>query len=92
MKNVNNVLDLLNKAVQANSETTTWFFSFSGHVQLIDVRLYPQGWGSFDDLDKLGQKPEYFVKSAYLDREEQVTELYYWIKFKLDESKIEEEI
>ena len=92
MKNVNNVLDLLNKAVQANSETTTWFFSFSGHVKLIDVKLYPEGWWAYDKEKEMGRPPVQHMKSAYLDREEQVTELYYWIKFKLDESKIGEEI
>lgn len=92
MKNVNEVLALLNKAVQTNNETKTWFFSFSGHVNLIEVRLYPKGWICHSELDELGLKPEYFVKGAYLEREESLTELYYWIKFKLEESKTEEEI
>jgi hypothetical protein len=86
MKNVNDVLELLNKAVQSNNETKTWFFSYSGHVELIDVRLYPQGWRSYDDVDKLGGEPVYYTKGAYVSDEERMTELYYWIKIMLEDN------
>lgn len=84
MKNVNEVLALLNKAVQTNNEKRTWFFSFSGHVNLIDVRLYPEGWRSYEEVDAEGGESIYHVKSAYLDQQEAVNELYYWIKFLLE--------
>ena len=85
MKNVNDVLELLNKAVQTNNENKTWFFSYSGHVQLIDVRLYPEGWRSYDQVEEHGGEPIYYTKGAYLNDEEKLTELYYWIKIMLQE-------
>ncbi|CAB4151632.1 hypothetical protein UFOVP597_27 [uncultured Caudovirales phage] len=84
MKNVNQVIELLNKAVQSNNESKTWFFSYSGHVKLIDVRLYPEGWRSYDQEKEKGE-PKVITKGCYTDNEESVQELYYWIKFNLSD-------
>lgn len=84
MKNVNQVIELLNKAIQSNNESKTWFFSYSGHVQLIDVRLYPEGWRSYEQSEEKGE-PKIISKSCYLDQPESVQELYYWIKFNLND-------
>jgi len=84
MKNVNDLMILLNKAVESNSEKKTWFFSFSGHVNLIEVRLYPKGWICHSELEELGLKPEYSVKGAYLENKDSIQELFYWVKFKLE--------
>jgi hypothetical protein len=84
MKNVNDLMILLKKAIESNSEKKTWFVSFSGHVNLIEVRLYPEGWKAYDDLDELGKKPIYHVRSCYTDKNESIEELYFWVKFKLE--------
>lgn len=86
MKNVNDLMELLNKAIQTNTTEKTWFFSYSGHVQGMDVRLYPNGWRSYDQVKNSGEaEPECVTRSCYLDRAESVQEMYYWVKFKLNE-------
>jgi hypothetical protein len=86
MKNVNDVLALLNKAVASNNEEKTWFFSYSGHVNLVDVRLYPEGWWAYDKEEEMGRAPKVVMKGGYIDQPESINELYYWIKFLLEGS------
>ena len=86
MKNTNDLMQLLVEAMKQNNEKKHWFFSYSGHVQGMDVRLYPNGWKSYDSVkNDGGEEPISITKSCYLDNPESVQELYYWVKFKINE-------
>jgi hypothetical protein len=79
MKNLKEVLELINVAIQENGKRT-WFVNYSGHVNLLEVRLYPNGWESSIDCDV---EPLLVTKQCYTDKPESVQEFYYWLKFKI---------
>lgn len=85
MKNSNDLMQLLMEAMKQNNEKKHWFFSYSGHVEKLDVRLYPTGWQSYDDEKNNGIQSIMVTKDCSLDNPESVQELYYWVKFKINE-------
>ena len=77
MKTTNDIMTLLAQAINENSKDyKTWFFSFSGHVDNLDIRFYPTGWSNDE------AKP-FQSLSVYLDNEDSVQCAYWWIKTKL---------
>ena len=51
----------------------TWFFSYSGHVNRMDAKMYPIGWSTTAD-DSKGIKP---IEMG-VDIEESGIQLMYW--------------
>ena len=80
MKTINDVMSLMQEAIKQNDENKHWFINFSGHVNQIEVRLYPNGWSSFVET---GVEPVMFDARCYLDNAESVQEFYYWVLFKI---------
>ena len=52
----------------------TWFFSYSGHVNRMDAKMYPIGWSKTADDKEAGIKP--IEMSVYV--EESGIQLMYW--------------
>lgn len=76
----------MTKAIESNKNNEkTWFFNYSGHVELFEVRLYPEGWWSYEEEAEMGREPMRIVKSCYLHDAEKVEELYWWCKFQIEE-------
>lgn len=72
MKDLTDLLALVTEAVQGSSrDSDTWFFSFSGHVNQLEVSFHRAGW-KLDDH-------HYEDCRAYLT-EEGIQELYWFIK------------
>lgn len=81
MKTINDVLMLINQAIMNNQEkfgTLTcshWFIDYSGHVNKMHVRYYKLGWSK--EQCENGARDECEI---YLNNEEQVQELYWFVK------------
>ena len=78
MKNLTDLMQLITKAIQQNSEyQNDWFFNFSGHVNQLDIKYYFTGW----EMDKKSNHCEWC--KIDLSNEEQIQEAYWFIKTKL---------
>lgn len=77
MKTINDMMTLLGEAMNENTrDYKTWFFSFSGHVNSIEIRFYPTGWSHDENR-------HFNSLSVYLDNEESIQCAYWWVKTKL---------
>ena len=85
MKKLSDLMELIAIAIEQNNEKKHWFISYSGHVNLIDVRLYPNGWSNDLIREDGTEVAEFKTKKCYLEDQESVQEMYYWIAFKLDD-------
>jgi hypothetical protein len=84
MKTINDVLLLINQAIQNNQATCDeelrpqWFVSYSGHVNKISVTYYRNGW-SVEKADK-GLFDECEINPS---NDNKVQELYWFMKNRL---------
>ncbi len=77
MKNLNDLFEIMAKAVQQNQTGLggQWFLDYSGHVNTLNVRYYFNKW----DKDK---NPEFNLR-FYLNTANDIDAAYYLIKSKL---------
>ena len=76
MKTLKDLFDLIAQATNENCpDSRTWFFSFSGHVNTLDITYYSTGW----DVDKEHLREQ--IKE-YLT-EEGIQATYWFIKTRL---------
>jgi len=81
MKTINDLLTLANKAIIKNQNTINvemtphWFINYSGHINKMDVRYYQTGWSKDKEL--------YDVCSINLKNENEIQEMYWFIKNRL---------
>tara|TARA_R100001440_G_scaffold51286_1_gene71259 strand:- start:356 stop:595 length:240 start_codon:yes stop_codon:yes gene_type:complete len=78
MKTLTDLMQLITKAIQQNSEyQNDWFFNFSGHVNQLDIKYYFTGWESNRE------KTHSESCKIYLSDKEQIQAAYWFIKTKL---------
>lgn len=84
MKTINDVLLLINQAIQNNQATydkelrPQWFLHYHGHVNQITVDYYLTGWERGEESSAL--KDSCRINLQY---DEQVQELYWFVKNRL---------
>ncbi len=74
MKTLQDLFELQGKAVQKYSTSEVYgdvFFSYSGHVNQMDVTYYPLGWDKKDEATK-------YEFTTYLT-DEGIQAMYWWI-------------
>ncbi len=74
MKTLQDLFELQGKAVKSYGTSKAFgdvFFSYSGHVNQMDVSYYPLGWDKKDEATK-------YEFSTYLT-EEGIQAMYWWI-------------
>lgn len=84
MKTINDVLLLINQAIQNNQATydkelrPQWFVHYQGHVNQICIDYYASGW-------KRGKKSSALKDTCTvsIQKDEQVQELYWFVKNRL---------
>jgi hypothetical protein len=89
MHTVQELFELLLIAQQSNNANKpenrnlpTWFFSFSGHVNKLEIRYYQFGW--------TGKKSDHIDVCDFvnLDDDDSIQEAYYFVKNRLSKDKV----
>ena len=84
MKTINDVLLLINQAIQDNQATydkklrPQWFVRYQGHVNQISIDYYFSGWERGEGSSALKD-----TCTVSLQKDEQVQELYWFVKNRL---------
>lgn len=74
MKTLKQTLELVNELVMRSTDTnSTCMMSFSGHVNRLDIDIYPLGYDRKDLVDS------YTVYSGYLNTETEIQLAYFSI-------------
>ena len=79
MKTLTDLLQLQAKAMEKYNKDSIFgqvFFSFSGHVNRMDVRYYPLGWDKKDDALE-------HQFTTYVN-EEGIQAMYWWLRVNLE--------
>lgn len=82
MKTLKETLELANELVMRGTDThDTCMMNYAGHVNRLDINIYPLGYDRKDMVDS------YNVYSGYLNTENEINLAYFCMKVEIEKYK-----